>query len=101
MVEPRGAARCRLAALRLPGVEADVMVIPARRDERCLIAEPRHELEAEHADIERERPVEVCDLQVDVPDVDIGVDWPVPDLRRLLSCAHVVERSSCGRANAG
>jgi hypothetical protein len=51
-----------------------VVVVPARRDEGGLPAEPVLELETEHVAPERERPVEVGDLQVDVADVDAGID---------------------------
>ena len=59
---------------RLPRVQPDVVVVAARRDEGRLVAEALLELEAEHAALERERPVDVRDLEVDVPDVDARVD---------------------------
>ena len=44
--EPGVARRRRRAALALPGVQSDVMVITARRDERGLVAQPLLQLEA-------------------------------------------------------
>jgi hypothetical protein len=58
----------------VPGVEADVVVVAAGRNEGRLVAEPLLQLEAEHAAVELERPVEVGDFQVDVADVDTGID---------------------------
>ena len=69
MVEAGRPARRRRAAARLPGVQADVVVVAAGRDEGGLVAEPAGELEAEHAVVERQRAVEVGDLEVDVADV--------------------------------
>ena len=50
------------------------MVVAAGRDERRLAAEPAGQLEAEHALVERERAVEVGDLEVDVADVGARVE---------------------------
>src|SRR6266508_1765306 len=66
----------RGAALRLPGVEPDVMVIVAGREESRLVAHPLLLLEPEDVSVERECAVEVGDLQVNMPDVHSGVDWP-------------------------
>jgi hypothetical protein len=63
-----------VAAARLPGVEADVVVVAAGRDERGFGAEALDQLEAEDAAVEVERPLEVGDFQVDVADVDAGID---------------------------
>ena len=60
--------------LRLPGVEADVVVVAAGRDEGGLVADPLLQLEAEHAAVELERAVEVGHFEVDVADVDAGID---------------------------
>jgi len=48
-----GAADGRFA---LPGVEADVVVIAAGRNERRAVAHPLHHLEAEHAAVKPQRP---------------------------------------------
>ena len=51
-----------------------MVVVAAGGDERGFIAVALLQLEAEHADVEAERTVEVGDLQVHVPDVDAGVE---------------------------
>ena len=58
-----------------------MVVVAAGRDERRLVAEALLQLEAEHAAVERERAIDVGHLEVDVADVDAGVDR----LRRELS----------------
>src|SRR6188472_4095685 len=50
------------------------MVVAAGRDEGRLVAVAVLELEAHDAAPEVQRPVEVGDLQVDVADVDAGID---------------------------
>src|SRR5439155_20744136 len=74
VVEPRRPGRRRRSAPRLPGVEAEVMVIAAGRDERSLVAHALRHVETENVAIEGERPVDVRDLEVDVADVDARVD---------------------------
>src|SRR5688572_2387791 len=74
VVEARMAGRRRRAAFRLPGVEADVVVVAACGDEGGLISHARLLLEAEYADVEREGAVDVGDLQVDVADVRAWID---------------------------
>src|SRR4051794_8098024 len=56
-----------------PDVEAEVVVIPARRDERRA-AEVRLLLEADHVAIEAETLVDVADMQVEVPHPEAGAD---------------------------
>ncbi len=51
-----------------------MVVVAAGGDERGLVAHPGHDVEAEDADVELERPVDVGHLQMDVADVDGGVD---------------------------
>ena len=58
-----------MPALRLPGVQTEVVVVPAGGDERGLVAELLHLLEAEHVTVERERALDVAHLQVNVTDV--------------------------------
>jgi hypothetical protein len=72
--QPGRSGRRRGAALALPGVEADVVVIAAGRDERRAVAHPLHQLEAEHVAIEAERAVEIGDLEMDMPDTGAGDD---------------------------
>jgi hypothetical protein len=50
------------------------MVVAACGDECSLVAHARLLLEAEHADVERKGTVDVGHLQVDVADVDAGID---------------------------
>src|SRR5262245_1590084 len=76
--EPGGPGRRRMAALALPGVETDVVMIAAGRDEGGARAQPLLQLEAEYVAIEAERAVEVGDLQVHMPDpraCDNGWIW--------------------------
>ena len=51
-----------------------MVVVAAGRDEHGLIPVTRLLLEAENADVEVERPLNVCDLEVDVADVDAWID---------------------------
>ncbi len=50
------------------------MVVAAGGDEGGVVAPALHQLEAEDAAVEVERAVDVGDLEVDVADVDAGVD---------------------------
>ena len=50
------------------------MVVVAGGDEGRLLAQPLLQVEAEDADVERERPLDVRDLEVDVADVDARID---------------------------
>ena len=68
------ARRRRRAARGSPRVQADVVVVAARRDERRLVAHPLLHLEAEHARLEAERALDVRHFQVDVADVDARID---------------------------
>src|ERR1700712_1388708 len=61
-----------MAASALPGVEADVVVIAAGRNERRGRAHLLHHLEAEHAAIKPQRPIEIGDLEVHMPDPRTG-----------------------------
>ena len=51
-----------------------MVVVAAGGEERGLVAQALRHVEAEHVSVERERTVDVRDLQVDVADVDAGVD---------------------------
>ena len=63
-----------MAAFALPGVEADVVMIAAGRNERRARAHALHQLKAEHAAIEAERAIEIGDLEMDMPDPRAGDD---------------------------
>ena len=74
MIKPgRVVGRWRSAGA-FPGVEADVVVIAAGAEERGMIAHARGQLETQHAGVERQGPVEVRDLQVNVADIYTGID---------------------------
>ena len=75
MIEPRGSRRGRRAAEALPGVQPDVVMVTARRNEGCLVTvPPLGQLKAENAAVEPQRPFQVSHLEVDVTDADLGVD---------------------------
>src|SRR6476620_1133700 len=68
------APRRRRSAAAFPSVEADMVVIPAGRNEGRFRAVTLHQFEAEHAAIEAERAIEIGDLQVHMADPDAGLD---------------------------
>lgn len=76
--ETCAARRWGWCVLRVPSVEADVMVVATSRDEGGLIANPLLQLEAQGVAVERERPIQIGYLQVNVADVDAGIDWVAP-----------------------
>src|SRR5262249_5027959 len=76
VVEAGAAGRWRAAAGAFPRVETDVVVIAACGHERGLVAVALHQLAAENAARERERPVEVGDLEMDVADTSTLGDGP-------------------------
>jgi hypothetical protein len=58
----------------LPRVEADVVVVVARRDEGGLVTEPCLLLESEHVAPEAERTFEIGHLEVNVADRDARIN---------------------------
>ena len=74
VVEPGRAGRGRRAAFALPGVQPDVVMVAAGRDEGGARAVALDQLEAEHAAIEGERAVDVGDLEMDMADPGSGID---------------------------
>jgi len=85
VVEQAGCARRRrCAAAAVPGVEAYVVVIAPRGDERGLAVPYLLDLEPEHAHVEGQGAIEVGHLEVGVPDRDARVDGPARLVRRLL-----------------
>ena len=92
MVQARGPRRRRRPAQALPGVQPDVVVVAARRDERRLRAVPLGDLEAEDAAVEPQRPLQVGDLQVDVADADLGIDRAGVSRRRSWGVLPVERR---------
>ncbi len=73
MVKAGGAGGGRRAAAALPGVQADMMVVAAGRDEGRARPAGGHR-ETQHAAIEIERPLQVGDLEMDVADAHPRVD---------------------------
>ena len=93
VVEPGRAGRGRRAALRLPGIETERVVIAAGGDEECILAQPGDDVEAEDIDVELPDPLDVSGLEVDVADVYAGVNGLRGGLTGnhrmpLLGCAH-------------
>lgn len=74
VVEPRRSRWRWRSALTLPSVQANVMVIPARRQERRLPPHALHDLEAQHTVVERDRPFQVGDFEMDVADAGMRID---------------------------
>src|SRR5215207_5086541 len=74
VIEPGRPRRRRGAALALPGIEPNVVVIPTCREKGGLIAEAGDELEPETASIEVDRAIEISHLEVDMTDVGTGRD---------------------------
>src|SRR4029453_9288388 len=91
-------ARWRGAAACPPGIESNVVVGAACRDERGLVAHALHEVKAEHAAVEVERALDVSNLQVDVPDIDPRVDrsacLPI-SVRGTLTHARELSLAAC------
>ena len=94
--QPGGAWRRRMAAFAFPGVEPDVVVIAAGRNERRTGAHPLHHLEAEHAAIEPQRAFEIGDLEMDMPDPGAGDDGWV--LGHVVSACDSQPRPACGES---
>ena len=68
MKQPGGTGRRRMAAFAFPGVQSDMMMIAAGRDEGRAGAHPLHQFETKHIAIEPERAIEVRHLEMDMPD---------------------------------
>ena len=66
------------AALALPGVEPDVVVVAAGGEECGAVTQALRHLEAEHVAIEADGALEVGDLEVDVTDARAGFDGRPP-----------------------
>jgi len=66
--------RGRRCSFRVPGIEADVVVVTTGGDESGVVTDPLLQLEAEHAAVEVQRPVELGHFEMHVADVDAGVD---------------------------
>jgi hypothetical protein len=76
MIQTRRARWRRRTARAFPGVQPDVVMITACRDERCLRAEPLPQFKTEHAAIKFQRAFEVGDFEMDMADADGRVNRP-------------------------
>src|ERR1041385_2177888 len=68
MVQPCRAGLRPRSARALPGVDGDVVVVAARAQECRLVAHPLGQLEPVQSLVEGQRPLQVGNLEVDVPD---------------------------------
>ena len=59
----------------LPRVEADVVVITAGGKKRGLVAITLRDFKAEHVTVERNRPIQVSDLQMHMTDANVWMQW--------------------------
>jgi hypothetical protein len=57
-----------MAAFAFPGVQADVVVIAAGRNERRAGTQPLHQLKSQHAAIKSQRAIEIGDLEMNMAD---------------------------------
>ena len=73
VVQTRGAWRRRTTAGALPCVQANVVVV-ATGAEECRTGLARDHVEAQHPAVERDRTIEIRDLEVDVADVNSRID---------------------------
>ncbi len=87
VAQTHGVRRRRRSALALPGIQSDVVMVAARRDEgHAELIHHAHDVEAEHAVIEVHGFVQVADVQVHVADARLGRDGQV-ELVILLEVA--------------
>lgn len=85
MVQARGSGGRRRAPTTFPGIQPNVVVIAAGRDERRGWTEPLRELKAQHFAIEAQRPIQFCNPQMNVPDADVWMNGHVTP--RMLESA--------------
>ena len=57
-----------MAAFAFPGIQPDMVVIAAGRNECRAGTEALHQLKSEHAAIKSERAIEIGDLEMNMPD---------------------------------
>ena len=82
----------RRATFAFPGVDAEMVVVAAGREEGGLRAITGGQLEAEHAAIEGKRALDVGHLEVDMADAGIGIDRPSdqPRIRHPFSNNRII-----------
>ena len=68
VIKPRRSGRRRLSARTLSRIQSNVMVIITRRNKRSRIPKSQLQPKPQHAAIKRQRPVDVRDLQMHMPD---------------------------------
>src|SRR5206468_2922035 len=68
VVQSRGPRPRRMAILAFPGIETDVVVIAAGRNERRTRGQALHQLEPQHTAIKSERAIEIGHLEMNMPD---------------------------------
>src|SRR6516225_4482177 len=83
MIEPRRTPRRGRTAAAFPGIKSDAMMIAASLNERDLRTSALHQLKTKYVAIERERPVDVVNLQMHVADAHAGIDWCAAHLTGL------------------
>ncbi len=66
--------RRRMSAQAFPRVQPDVMMITARADKRRARSHALRQFKSQHSAIKSQRPLQIRDLEVDMPDPDAGTD---------------------------
>src|SRR5262249_9551448 len=80
MVKTGGAGSRRRAATAFPGVQAEMVVIPAGRDE-SRTRSAGGERKTQHPAIEIEGPLQIGDFEMDMANADAPIDrWPLQGL---------------------
>src|SRR6476620_720476 len=75
MIESRRIAMRRRTAVTFPCVQSDMVMIAAGGEERRLASVTLREFESQHITIERNCALEVGDLQMNMADADLRVNW--------------------------
>src|SRR3954464_11083769 len=68
MIQSGRTIRRRAATFAGPSIETDMMVVPAGGHKRCFATVTLGELEAEHAAVKSECPLQVSNLEVHMAD---------------------------------
>src|SRR5438132_10474075 len=86
MIKAGRIAMRRRTAVTFPGVQSDMMMITTSREKRRLLPVALREFESQHVTIEHNCAIKVGDLQMNVSDADVRVNW-----LRLASSRAVVD----------